>query len=163
MDIGFILNAFGLKGEVRIRSLRGEPERFLELRSLMIVGAGGTETTYEIERVRIHKGCAVVKLEGVVNRTQAEALRGCYVRAVGEGEEFEDEEDDLDKLIGLEVFTKTGERLGILEEVIVTGANDVYEVRDGEKSVLLPAIDDVIVSVDFETGRMIVDPLPGLL
>jgi 16S rRNA processing protein RimM len=67
------------------------------------------------------------------------------------------------KLIGLEVVTVAGDRLGVLEEVILTGANDVYEVRDGKKSILLPAIAEVIVSVDLDAGRMVVDPLPGLL
>ncbi len=164
MDIGLILGAFGIKGEVRILSLHGEPERFLELRELILVAEDGSEARVEVDKVRIHKGHALIRFKNVTDRTSAGKLKGSYVRLTG-GELTVSEEARLEheKLIGLEVFTKQGDRLGVLEEVIQTGANDVYEVVDGERSVLLPAISDVIVEVDLPNGRMVVDPLPGLL
>ena len=164
MDIGLILGAFGIKGEVRILSLNDEPERFLKLDSLIIAGPTGDETIRRIEKARVHKKHALVRLEGVSSRTDADALKQCYVRLVeGEHTAAETTRVERGKLIGLEVVTVAGDRLGVLEEVILTGANDVYEVRDGKKSILLPAIAEVIVSVDLDAGRMVVDPLPGLL
>ena len=164
MDIGLILGAFGIKGEVRILSLYDEPERFRDLRELVLVGPDKSELKYEIEKVRIHKKNALVKFREVKDRTQAEKLEGTYVRLVGDTMTVVEEvRVGTEKLIGLEVYTRTGERLGVLEEVIRTGANDVYEVRDGEKSILLPAISEVILNIDLDHRRMVVDPLPGLL
>ena len=167
MDVGLILGAFGIKGEVRILSLNDEPERFLECKSLVIVGADGSETTYGIEKVRVHKKHALMKFDEVPDRTASEGLKGLYVRLTeddaGQPTIAEESRLERDKLTGIEVYTKSGDRLGVLEEVIQTGANDVYEIKDGEKSVLLPAISEVIIEVDIENGRMVVDPLPGLL
>jgi 16S rRNA processing protein RimM len=164
MDIGLILEAFGIRGEVKVLSLSGEPERFCKLESLEIVSQDRTETgIYRIEKVRVHKGCALVKLEGIDNRTDAEAIEKKYIcLADGDCTVVEKSRVERDKLIGLEVTTVNGDRLGVIEEVILTGANDVYEVRDGRRTILIPAIADVIKSVDLETGRMVVDPLPGL-
>jgi len=166
MDIGLILGAFGIKGEVRILSLNDEPERFSELKDVVVVNEGGIETGLEIVKVRLHKKYALVLFKGIDNRTKAENLKGSYVRLLepdGELSRAEEAKVERDRLIGLKVFTKSGEFLGELEEVIRTGANDVYEVSDGKRTVLLPAINDVIKSIDLENGRMVVDPLPGLL
>jgi 16S rRNA processing protein RimM len=164
MDIGLILGAFGINGEVRIMSLNDEPERFLGLECLTIVGPDGSESVCRVERARTHKGFALVKLDTVATRQDADALRQRYVR-LADGEQTVAEETRVvrEKLVGLEVFTAAGDRLGVLEEVILTGANDVYQVRDGKHTILLPAISDVVKSVDFEAGRMIVELLPGLL
>jgi len=166
MDIGLILGAFGIKGEVRILSLSDEPDRFSSLSEVLLVAEDGEESRLEIGKVRIHKKHALVLFKNISDRTQAEGLKGSYVRLTGDNDSLTESEAasiERDRLIGIKVFTKSGDFLGELEEVIRTGANDVYEVNDGEKRVLLPAISDVIVSVDLDNGRMVVDPLPGLL
>jgi 16S rRNA processing protein RimM len=61
------------------------------------------------------------------------------------------------QLIGLEVVNSEGERLGILEEIIETGSNDVYVVRRGEEEILIPAIEDVVREVDLQRRLMTVD------
>lgn len=164
MEIGLILGAFGIKGEVKILSLYDEPERFGKLETLDIAGPDGSRTIYPVEQVRIHKGHAIALLEGIKDRTSAEALKQCYIHIEGGNLTVaENARIYTERLIGIEVFTETGDRLGVLEEVIRTGANDVYEVRNGDKSILLPAISEVIREVDLDSGRMVVDPLPGLL
>ena len=164
MDIGLIIGAFGIKGEVRILSLNDEPERFLELEKLLLVSEDGTESVCHVEKVRIHKRHALVKFAEIPDRTSAEGYKGAYLRLLdNELTRSEVAFLEREKLIGVEVYTRDGDRLGVLEEVIRTGANDVYEVVDEDRSILLPAISDVIVDVDLENGRMVVDPLPGLL
>ncbi len=164
MDIGLIMGAFGIKGEVRILSLNDEPERFKGLDELILTQSEKTDLTFTIEKVRVHKKHVLVKFREVKDRTEAEKLKGTYVRLSGsELTVTEEARIDNEKLIGLQVITKSGDSLGVLEEVIQTGANDVYGVRNGEKSILLPAISDVIIEIDLEGGRMVVDPLPGLL
>lgn len=164
MDIGLILGAFGIKGEVRILSLNDEPERFKGLDELILTQSEKTDLKFTIEKVRVHKKRAIVKFREVKDRTEAEELSGTYVRLTGsELTVTEEARIDNEKLIGLKVITKSGDSLGVLEEVIQTGANEVYGIRNGEKSILLPAISDVIIEIDLEGGRMVVDPLPGLL
>ena len=66
-------------------------------------------------------------------------------------------------LIGLEVFTESGEKIGIIADVFNTGASDIYDVkRDGKKNLLLPVIDEVVKNVDIEGGKVIVNVMEGL-
>lgn len=69
------------------------------------------------------------------------------------------------QLLGLDVFSGEGERLGVIRAVFPTGANDVYEVAPDDpnrESVLIPATADVIVKVDLPGKRIIIRKLPGL-
>jgi 16S rRNA processing protein RimM len=66
-------------------------------------------------------------------------------------------------LVGCSVETETGEALGDVVDILVTGSNDVCVVRDAEREVLIPLIDDVIVRLDTEAGTIVVRPIPGLL
>lgn len=67
-------------------------------------------------------------------------------------------------LIGLKVFTDEGEELGVLSEVLQTGANDVYEVTlPNKETVLIPYIEDCVKEISLEDGKVIVHLLPGLL
>jgi 16S rRNA processing protein RimM len=66
-------------------------------------------------------------------------------------------------LIGLRVVTDDGAELGTLREIIETGSNDVYVVQGREKEYLIPALADVVSSIDLEAGTMTVTPLDGLL
>jgi 16S rRNA processing protein RimM len=66
-------------------------------------------------------------------------------------------------LVGLEVVTATGERLGEISDVMETGANDVYVVADEGKEILLPAIADVVKLIDLEENQMVVEVLDGLI
>lgn len=69
-----------------------------------------------------------------------------------------------DEIIGLSVVTTGGEIIGIIDSIIKTGANDVYFVKKPDESlVLIPAIKQVIIEIDVKAGRMVIDPMPGLL
>jgi len=67
------------------------------------------------------------------------------------------------ELVGMEVVADDGRALGRVESLLATGANDVLQVRDGDREILLPNIPDVVLSVDRETKRITVRLLPGLL
>ena len=111
------------------------------------------------------QGYPIIRFRGFEDRTAAEALRGELIEievndlpALSQGEYY------VDDLRGLAVVTIDGSEIGTLAEVLTTGANDVYLVkRAGQKDALIPAIPEVVLSVDLETGRMLIDPLPGLL
>jgi 16S rRNA processing protein RimM len=117
-----------------------------------------------MEGFRLHQGRVLLKLEGCDDRTAAEALRGAFVQVpieeaipLDEGEYYEHQ------IVGLAVWTAKGEALGEVVEILYTGANDVYVVRGLDRSeILIPAIAGVILKVDLEAGRLVVELPEGL-
>jgi 16S rRNA processing protein RimM len=107
---------------------------------------------------KVHNHYLLACLEGVDDRTGAEALMGLDVAVLREEmPEAEDDEFYWDDLIGLEVVNVQGEALGQVAGLLETGANDVLQVRDGDQERLIPFVDAVIQQVDLEAGRLVVD------
>ncbi len=121
------------------------------------------DATYTIRAVRTHKRALLVTLDGIGTRNQAEVLRGKLFE-VPEGDLPHLEEDQYFRfdILGIEVVDENGSSLGKVVEVLETGANDVYIVRDEESELLIPAIDSVVKEIDTAAQRMVVDVLPGL-
>lgn len=150
-----MLAPFGLKGELKVQPLTDNPARFEPKSRLYVDGQPVT-----VAGSREAQGYVYLRLRGVVDRDGAEPYRHALLQvpesdlpelAPGEYYRFQ--------LLGLEVVDTEGRPLGTLDEVIETGANDVYRVRtpDGQ-DVLLPATDDVIVSIDLAARRMTTNP-----
>ena len=158
--VGRINAPWGLRGHVKVTPLTSNPERLQPEATLLVRGE-----PRRILEVVYPSGYPCIRFEGCAGRDDAERLRGALI------EIEEDELPDLGAdayyvhdLVGLEVVTTAGERLGELVEVLHTGANDVYIVRrPGLRDVLVPAISDVVVEVDLAARRMRIDPLPGLI
>ena len=112
----------------------------------------------EVEAVHGTANLLILKFAGVDNRDVADALRGKYlevesdaVRPLPEGSYYHWQ------LLGLEVFDPGGRRLGTLADIVDNPANDVYVVRGDGGEVLVPAVSEVVLSVDLDAGRMVVD------
>ncbi len=158
--VGRINATWGLRGHVKVTPLTSNPRRIQPGAVLLVRGE-----PREVLDVRYPKGFPCVVFEGYEDATAANALRGTLIEIddadlpdLGRDEYY------VHDLVGLDVVTTGGERLGRLAEVLRTGANDVYIVRrKGERDLLLPAIGDVIAEVDLDGGRMVVELLPGLL
>ncbi len=137
-----------------IESLRPEGQVFL----------GEARIPATVRDFRRHQKNFLLLIEGCHDRNAAERFRGQDIfvpfenaRALGEGEYYHWQ------IIGLAVITEAGEALGVVEEILETGANDVYLVRgEGGETLLLPAIPEVILQVDLEAERLVVHLLPGL-
>ncbi|PJF40965.1 MAG: 16S rRNA processing protein RimM, partial [Phototrophicales bacterium] len=114
---------------------------------------------------RLHRNAALLTLEGIADRNEAETLRGMLVSVpLNEGAPLEEGEYYVIELLGMEVYTDIGRYIGVLEDIFETGANDVYIVRGTALGdVLIPDIPQVIHQIDFEQRRIIITPLPGLL
>ncbi|KAB2904568.1 MAG: 16S rRNA processing protein RimM [Anaerolineae bacterium] len=166
--VGQVLRPHGIRGELRVQLTTHYPER-LKTRTFLVFGADpereDTLTHYEVERVRLHLGYGIVKLETINSREEADLLRGQYVFIpLEEAVPLEPDEYYYFQLIGLEMVTESGELVGTVAEILETGANEVYVVRGtayGE--VLIPAIDSIVKTIDPATGRIIITPIPGLL
>ena len=158
--VGRINSVWGMKGHVRVTPLSSNPER---LKAGAVVFVLGRPTM--ILEVVTPQGYPIVKFQGYTDRTAAEHLRESIIE-IDEADlpALPEDEYYVDDLVGLEVVTRDGDVIGRLTDVLGTGANDVYLVaRPGLKDALIPAINDVIVSVDLVEKRMVIDPIPGLL
>lgn len=163
LAIGQVARAHGLRGELSVTVLTEFPERFKDT-DWVYLGNEQEAEAYRLESYRWHKPNILLKLEGIDDRTQAEQLRGLLVQVpVGEAVPLPEGSYYLYQLIGLEVVDTRGETLGTLTDVIETGANDVYVVQTKGKEVLLPAIPDVIKSVNLAEGRVVVEVMEGLI
>ena len=160
LEIGQIVNTWGLRGEVKIIPWCDYPEIFEELNFVLIDGQ-----EYEIETVKYHKNFVILKLSGINSIESAELYRNKIVMVNREllGE-LPDGTYYICDLIGCVVKTTSGQVLGKLDDVIKTGSNDVYSVRNEEgKQVLIPVIDEVIMAVDIENKSVVIEPIKGLL
>jgi 16S rRNA processing protein RimM len=158
--IGEIVGPFGHRGEIKVYPLTDFPGRLLELKSLRLRNKNGQETHWEVRRSRQHKNVIVMQLNDVETMNDAEDLRGLEIVILPE-ERVELPKDTyfVDDLLGLRVKTDDGRDLGTIKNVLKNPANDVYDLGN----LLIPAIKDVVVSVDIQNGVMVIHPIPGLL
>lgn len=149
-----------MEGQVQVEILTDLPERF-DLLETVYLGDDHSPAVVESHQVRGRK--AVLKLAGVDDRVEAEKLQGLLIQVpLDEARPLEEDEYYLYQIVGLEVWTREGEYLGRVAEVLETGSNDVYLVREGTQEILIPALSDVVLDVDLNAGRMEVQLMKGL-
>lgn len=161
--IGRVLRPHGAGGLLRIWSYASSGHSFLEAGTVFLRTEQGEVDKFKILSVKPHKNVFLMKLEGLDSLNESERYRGALIFV--EKGSVSRQEDELFwyELKGLDVYLENGEFLGSIEQIIYTGANDVYQVRRGEKEFLIPAIDEVVRKIDLEKGKMIISVLEGLL
>lgn len=164
LEIGQIVNTFGIKGEVKVKPFTDDIKRFDKLKKINIEQKNNKKE-YEIENIKYHKDMVILKLKGIDQIEQAELLRNSYLKINrNEEEPLEENTYYIVDLLGLSVYTEEGILLGILDDIYNTGSNDIYVVKDElGKQTLLPAIQDVIKKIDIENQKIIVHVMKGLL
>lgn len=175
IDIGRVTRGHGIRGELKVD---GEPallEALADVRRVVVAPIGphprATERFGEvagfsvrIRQCRLHQGAALLLVDGVATRNEAEDLRGARIYALeGDLPELAEGEYYAHDLIGMRLVDPVGADVGTIEDVLATGANDVYVVRtpDGAER-LLPAIESVVHAIDLEARLMKVTIPEGL-
>jgi len=157
--VGRILAPWGMRGEVKVEVLTDFPERFAPRKVVYL-----NTIPLEIERCHPHKQHMVVKLATIDSVEAAERLRGqdltipsseLYPLPQGQYYTFQ--------LIGLKVVTTRGQTLGRVTDIMSTASNDVYIVDGKRGEILIPAIEDVVKSIDLKKGKMVIEAIEGLL
>ncbi|NLL41983.1 MAG: 16S rRNA processing protein RimM [Firmicutes bacterium] len=169
--IGEIVSPQGNRGEVKVIPYTERPERFFEMESVLLFAENSAEPAglFAIEGCREHKGAIVLKLEGVDTISEAEDLRKMLIKlSVDELEPLPPGRYYVFQLIGLECKTVSGEKLGVITDVLQTGANDVYVIKPYAgvtklREVLIPVIPQVVLEIKPEEGYVLVELLDGLL
>ncbi|MEY8524265.1 ribosome maturation factor RimM [Lachnospiraceae bacterium 38-10] len=163
-QVGAIASVHGIKGEVKVFPTTDEPAKFKKLKSV-ILKTEKEEREIALQSVRFFKNMVIVKFQGMESPEDAQKYRGATLWIAREqAVPLRENEYYRADLIGLSVVTEDGEELGILTDVLETGANDVYEVTLSDKrTALFPAIRDCIREVDVEKGYIKVHVMEGLL
>ena len=164
LQVGIITSTHGVRGEVKVYPTTDDVKRFKKLKDI-ILDTGKEKMPLEIEGVKFFKQMVILKFKGLDNMNDVEKFRqkSLYVTRANAVRLRKDEYFIAD-LIGIKVYDEEDKELGELEDVMVTGANDVYVIKmtDG-RELLLPAIKQCILEVDVPEGRMKVHVLEGLL
>ncbi len=164
LRVGVISTTHGIKGEVKVYPTTDDPNRFKELKQV-ILDTGKEHVTLEIEGVKFFKQMVILKFKGIDNINDIEKYRGKDLLITRENAvKLNKDEYFIYDLIDSEVFTDEGNKLGSLVEIMSTGANDVYVVKmENGKELLLPSIKECILDIDVESKKITVHVMPGLL
>ena len=159
VTIGKILAPWGTKGKLKVEVATDFPQRFAPSSKVHI-----NRQPMTIDSTEWHKGKAIIKLNAIHSIKDAEKLQGQLVEIhhsqlypLPEGQYYHFQ------LIGLEVRTTQGEVLGNITEILSTSSNDNYVVSGAKGEVLIPAIEDIIESIDLNKGCLVIKPIEGLL
>lgn len=162
--VGQLVNTHGVKGELKATALTDDPQRFKKLKWVYIDRNGSLEK-YNIQGVKFFKQFVIIKFENVDSMEAAEKLKGFYLK-IDRANAVKLPKDSffITDIIGLNVYDETGFLLGKLTDVIQTGSNDVYVVKDeAGKEILIPALKSVVKEILPEDGRINVTLPEGLL
>lgn len=164
LRVGVIANTHGIRGEVKVFPTTDEKERFKDLKKV-ILDTGKEQKVLEIQSVRFFKNLVILKFKGIDNINDIEMYKGKDLLVTREDAvPLEEGEYFIADLLDLDVYSDEDEKIGVLYDVMQTGANDVYVVKTEEgKEILLPAIDECILDIDLEENRMTVHIMEGLL
>ena len=164
LRVGVIVKTHGIKGEVKVFPTTDSPLRFDDLTHVKLK-LGKTERELKIEQARYFKSLVILKFEGIDNINDVEQYKGADLFIPREeGVELEEGEYYIADIIDMKVVSDTGEELGIVRDVLETGANDVYIIkRKGAKDLLIPATEECVLDIDIENNVMTVHLLDGLL
>ena len=161
IEIGKVVNTHALRGEIKIQPWCDDPVIYQEIEHIYI-----NNHKYQIEKARFHKNFVIAKLEGLDDINDAQLLKNFIITversALGE---LPDGVYYISDLLGSRVETLDGKYLGIIDDVIKTGSNDVYMLKDTKsgKPILIPVLPETIKNVDVEEKIIKVELLKGLV
>lgn len=164
LEIGQIVNSYGIKGFFKVVPFTDDITRFNNLKNIYIEKNKKLEKK-EIEEVKYHKNLVLLKIKGIDDINDTEQYKNCYLKIDRENAvQLPEDTYFITDIIGIQVFTEEGELLGNIIDVFPTGSNDVYVVKNElGKQILLPAIGEVIKKVDVIAKKMTVKLIAGLI
>ncbi len=161
--IATITGAHGIQGAIRARYFTNTPDYYLKEKVLFLEKAE-TLSALNIVRINQSKNCWIILFEEINTRNDAEVLKGCRLLLADEKlRPLEPNEFFCHQIIGCSVEDQNGQILGKISDILETGANNVYKVGNGSSAFLIPDVPHVVLKLNVETKRMVINPLPGLI
>lgn len=157
INIGKIVNTHGIKGEIKVYSLSEDENRFKKLKKFYIDGV-----LMNVEAIKLQPDRIIMKLQGINSIEEAMGYKNKYIQVkrddaikLPEGRYF------VTDLIGCKVQSEQGVIHGDIFDIIFTGSNDVYWIKDNEKNteLLVPALEDIVLSIDVINKIVIIKDL----
>jgi 16S rRNA processing protein RimM len=160
LEIGKIVSTHGLHGDMRVVYWCDSPEFLCEFDVLYL---GKDKKEVNVTSARVSKNVVIMHLDGVETVESAQNLRNQILYMSRDQVELPQGTYFYQDLIGLKVIdAENGKEYGILNDIQETGANDIYEVKNDEGSVWIPAIPQVIEKTDIENNVLLIKPMEGL-
>lgn len=169
VQIGFVFRPHGMEGELKVNPEHtDDPARFEELDVVYIGRSPRQVTRHTISSVRYQqtkRGTTVILgLADVGTRDDAETIAKLHVFAHEDDLELAEDEVFIHDLVGLTVLTEEGEELGTVANYMEMPAQDVFVVRrPNHEEAMIPAVEDFVIEIDIDGGRLVVRPLDGLI
>lgn len=162
--IGKLTKLHGIKGMLKLASFAESIDTFYDLDGIYLKKSDGSFIKEQIETISPHKTGALVSFKSVKGIEDAQTLVGHELYIEKEDlEDLPDGEYYRHELIGLEVITDEGIHIGIVEDLLPTGSNDIFVVRKEGKESMIPATKEVIRDIDISKGTMIIEPLEKMI
>lgn len=165
LEVGKIVNTHGIKGGIKVVPYTDDPADFEIFNWVYIKKNDGVDKR-TINRVQYQKNNVILYLEGIGTIEEGEKHKNCVLLIDRDmAIPLPDNVYYISDLIGIEVRTEEGEKLGKICNVFPTGSNDVYVVKHAtqKKEILLPAIREVVKQIDIESGTMVINLIEGLI
>jgi len=154
LAVGQIINTHGLKGELKIYPLTDDIRRFRKLEKVFIDGVEKKVVWCKLQTDRV-----ILKIEGIDSIEQAQKYKDKYIEISREDAvPLEEGTYFVADLIGCTVYDTEGRNLGVVYDVLKTGSNDVYWIKEG-KELLIPALRDIVVEVDVDHSKIVIKPV----
>ena len=161
LETGKIVGTHGVRGMVRIQAWCDSNEFFCTLKKVYLDKDG--KDALNIVKASPHGNVVIAQIKGIDSIEEAEKYRNKVLYMDRRDAKLEEGRYFICDLIGCEVFdSKTSKKLGVISDVSQTGANDVWHIKDGDTEYLIPCIDEVVVSVDIESEKIVISPLKGI-
>lgn len=164
LRVGVISSTHGIRGEVKVFPTTDDAKRFKKLKEVL-VETDGVLSPLQIQQVKFFKNMVILKFKGLDDINLVEGYKGKNLLVTRQNAvSLEEDEYFIADLIGMQVIDEERQLTGILQDVMPTGANDVYRIglEDG-RELLLPAIHDCVLNVDMENRQIRIHILEGLL
>jgi len=164
ITIGKVVSTQSNKGEVNVLPLTDSTGRFKNLDTVFLRD-NNSRTTLNIEKIRIKENTVILKLKDIENIQEAKMIVGSFLEVERKNAvKLPKDTYFVFEIIGLEVYDENNIFLGKVENVISTGSNDVYIVKDkNNKELFIPAIREVVKNIDLEKKRITIKMVDGLI
>jgi 16S rRNA processing protein RimM len=163
VPLGEIVATHGLDGWLKLTPFNPDTTAMESAREVFIE-RDGARSAHQLEATRPHSRQILIKFQGIDNIEAAKLLVGANLSvtedslpALGPGQYYHFQ------ALGLEVSDTKGNRLGTITRTWLVGAREIYIVTGDSKEYLIPAVKEIIEKIDFDTGKMIINPPDGLL
>lgn len=162
--IGHVIRPHGIAGLLRIVSYAQSLETFLQAGSVFMDRGNNEFEEGKVIDIRPHGSSFLLRLSGLNSIEQTEIFKAAKI-FIRKDSLIKKDEDEFFyyELLGLNVYSITGQYLGVVKEIFPTGSNDVYVVEGQGKEFLIPAIHQVIKEINIAQKRMVISPIKGLL